>query len=71
MSNERAKTLVSFRKSKRWTRKKAAQMYGVHINTLTNWEHGKTPVPSWMALVLAALAYGLPPFPCIEHEEGR
>lgn len=41
----------------------AAEQLGVHRNSITNWERETNPLPRWVALACAAIAYGLEPMP--------
>lgn len=54
-------TLIEFRKSRDWSRIEAASHYRVHRNSLANWESGKSPIPDWLGLILAAVARDLKP----------
>jgi transcriptional regulator with XRE-family HTH domain len=39
----------------------AAKALGCSPNSITAWERGKTPIPRYIALACAAIAFGLPP----------
>jgi len=43
------------------TRAAFARALGIAPNTATAYEHGRHPIPRYIALASAALAYGLPP----------
>jgi transcriptional regulator with XRE-family HTH domain len=34
------------------------RMLGVHVQTIRGYEHGRSPVPSWMPLALWAIEHG-------------
>jgi transcriptional regulator with XRE-family HTH domain len=38
-----------------------ARQLGIAPNTATAYEHGRSPIPVYIALAIAALLYGLPP----------
>lgn len=40
-----------------------ARRTGIPARTLQRYETGESPVPAWCNLVIAAVLYGLPPYP--------
>lgn len=57
------KTFRQWRERLGLNRTDAADKLGVHRNSITNWERETNPLPRWVALACAAIAYGLEPMP--------
>jgi transcriptional regulator with XRE-family HTH domain len=54
--------ILNFRKRFGWSQKKLSEYSGVSINTIQNWEYGKSYPPRWIRFVFAAIAYNLPEY---------
>lgn len=56
-----AESLLAWRRRYGLTQKAAAEAIGCSRRALQQWEAGTHPVPRYIALACAALAYGKPP----------
>lgn len=56
----KAASLTALRKRLRLSQRGLAEKLAVGTRTLSNYETGKTPIPRYVALACAALAFGLP-----------
>lgn len=54
--------IFNFRKRFGWSQRRFAEKSGVSISAIKNWESGKTKIPAWIKLVVAAIAFNLPPY---------
>jgi plasmid maintenance system antidote protein VapI len=59
-----ATDLESFRARMGWNRKTLGAELGISQDRLRRLLDGVQPIPRYMALACAALAYGLPPMAC-------
>lgn len=57
---------VMGRSGKPISKARAASLLGIHSNTFNRYEAGDAPIPLFVALACAAVAYGLPPWKHIE-----
>ncbi len=55
--------LLSFQERQAWTRKRLGEELGIPQSRLRRLLDGQSPIPRYIALACAALAYGLPPIP--------
>lgn len=53
------------------SRAEAARRLGCGINQPQIWEEGKTPIPEYIALACAAIAFGLPAWRAMEKAAQR
>lgn len=54
--------LIAWRKKNRLPQTKTARILGCPRHGIRNWETGKNPVPKTIALAIAAVQFGLPPY---------
>lgn len=57
-----AEELIQWRKRLRLSQAKAAEMLGCSRRGLQQWEAGQHPIPKSIALAVAAVSFGLPPY---------
>ena len=57
-----ADELRAWRKKNKLSQVKAAEILGCSRQGIRNWEAGKNPVPKSIALAIAAVQFGLPPY---------
>lgn len=57
----KATSLTDLRKRLNLSQRGMAKALQLGTRTLSNYETGKTPIPAFVALACAALAFGLPP----------
>jgi DNA-binding transcriptional regulator YiaG len=57
----KAASMIALRKRLDLSQRALALKLAVGTRTLSNYETGKTPIPRYVALACAALAFGLPP----------
>jgi transcriptional regulator with XRE-family HTH domain len=53
-------SIITMRKRLDLSQRALAQRLAIGTRTLSNYETGKTPIPRYVALACAALAFGLP-----------
>lgn len=53
-------SLIAMRKRLGLSQRSLADRLAIGTRTLSNYETGKTPIPRYVALACAALAFGLP-----------
>lgn len=58
-----ASDLAHFLDERRLTRNELCGALGVSKDRLRRWLSGEQPIPRHISLALAAMAYGLPPWP--------
>lgn len=56
------KELIEWRKKNGFSQKKAAELIGCSRRGIQMWEAGNNPIPKHIALAIAAVQFGLPPF---------
>ena len=54
--------LQEWRTARGWSQSEAARRCHVGRNSWRMWETGERDAPKWLGLVLAAVAFGLPPY---------
>jgi transcriptional regulator with XRE-family HTH domain len=60
--------LILWRQRQNLNMTQAAAALGLHPNTISNYEAGRSEVPRYVALACAAVACGLKPWPWQEGE---
>jgi transcriptional regulator with XRE-family HTH domain len=55
-----AADFIAWRESLGLSRAEAARRLGLHANSMTNYEQGRSDIPLYIALACAALAVNLP-----------
>jgi transcriptional regulator with XRE-family HTH domain len=58
-----AADLARFLAERHWTRKRLGEELAVSQDRIRGWLNGTQPIPRHISLALAALVYGLPPWP--------